>query len=129
MNTKIIMIISSITMAVTGITASFMPDEILTFAGIEPVKHLSLLIQIMGAMYFAFSLINWFAKDNLIGGIYSKPIALGNFAHFMIGALALVKSLPSDSILLLSACVFYALFAILFGYISFTNPAKIENTI
>ena len=36
-------------------------------------------------------MLNWMAKGTLIGGIYNKPIAIGNFTHFTIGGLALIK--------------------------------------
>ena len=31
------------------------------------------------------------AKESLIGGIYNRPIAIGNFMHFAVGAMALIK--------------------------------------
>ena len=35
--------------------------------------------------------MNWMAKTVLIGGIYARPLAIGNFTHFLVGALALLK--------------------------------------
>lgn len=113
-------------MATIGISASFIPHEILTFVGLQTDNPGPLLIQIMGAMYFAFAMINWFAKSNLIGGIYGKPIAIGNFTHFAIASLALIKGVNTDtsSAVILSITVIYLLFAVLFGYIVFGNPIK-----
>jgi len=82
LNTKLVMTLSAIIMAIIGISASFIPHEILTFIGLPTNQPLPLLIQVMGAMYFAFAMLNWFAKDNLIGGIYGKPIAIGNLFNF-----------------------------------------------
>lgn len=126
MNTKIVMILSAIIMAIIGLSASFLPHEILTFIGLPTAHPAPLLIQIMGAMYFAFAMINWFAKSNLIGGIYGKPIAIGNFAHFAIASLALVKgvNIDTNSSVILAISAIYLIFAILFGYIAFGNPIK-----
>ncbi len=120
------MMISSLLMGIVGIFFLFLPHEILNFIGIEPVQLLPLLLQVMGAMYFAFAMINWLARYSLIGGIYSKPVSMGNFSHFMIGALALIKGISSNpnSTLLWSASIFYLVLAVLFGYVSFTSPVK-----
>jgi hypothetical protein len=129
MNTKLVMILSAIIMAVIGISASFIPHEILTFIELPAVNPAPLLIQIMGAMYFSFAMINWFAKSNVIGGIYGKPIAIGNFTHFSISSLALIKGVNIDtsSAIILVATLIYLIFAILFGYIAFGNPIKRDD--
>ena len=48
--------------------------------------------QACGVLYLGFAILNWMAKDDLIGGIYSRPVAMGNFLHFFTIAMALVKS-------------------------------------
>src|SRR5688500_16719614 len=92
MNTKLFMTISAVVMCIIGVVLSFLPLEILVYFSTTNIAfgH-TLLLQILGALYFSFGLINWTARANLIGGIYGRPIAIGNFTHFMIGALALVK--------------------------------------
>ena len=89
------------------------------------------MLQIMGALYFSFAMINWMAKGAIIGGIYNKPLAIGNFTHFFIGALALIKaaannpSLPAGVYLLTGL---YAVFALLFGLIAFRDPNVQKTT-
>lgn len=131
MNTKIVMTLSAIIMAIIGISASFIPHEILTYIGLSTIHPLPLLIQIMGAMYLAFAMINWFAKNNLIGGIYGKPIAIGNFTHFVIASLALVKGINfgTSSSVVLAIAVTYIIFAVLFAYIAFGNSIKRDTAI
>jgi hypothetical protein len=83
------------------------------------------VLQISGALYFGFAILNWTAKENLIGGIYSKPVAVGNFAHFLIGGLALAKLVFKDmSLTYLLPAIIYSIFAILFGYVFFMNPVS-----
>ena len=80
---------SALVMAALGLAATFLPQEIAAYLGASTT--LPLLIQILGALYVAFAMLNWTAKDSLIGGIYNRPIAIGNLVHFLIAALALGK--------------------------------------
>lgn len=120
------MISSSIFMALLGLFTSFLPAEILNAVGLTSTILPTLLLQITGALYLGFALMNWMAKTLLIGGIYSRPVCIGNFLHFTIAALALIKvamNHPSLNYVLI-ATIIYSLFAILFGVVLFTSPKK-----
>src|SRR6187551_3157567 len=91
MNTKLVMTASAIVMGLAGILFSFMPQEVLSYVSSDPSLINSVIIQLIGALYFSFAMVNWTAKANLIGGIYNRPVAIGNLTHFIIGALALIK--------------------------------------
>lgn len=85
-----------------------------------------LVVQILGALYLGFAMLNWMARGVLIGGIYSRPVAFGNFLHFAIVAMALTKAMLSE---LQSAefgvgLALYATFAIWFGLVLFTSPVS-----
>ena len=128
MNTRILMAVSAFILGLSGIALSFFPEEIvenLSIAGTPPV-----LLQLLGALYFSFAILNWTAKANLIGGIYSKPVALGNFTHFFMGGLALAKTgyTASAPVHTLVAGILYLVFAVLFGYVLFTGPAFKNKT-
>lgn len=71
--------------------------------------------------------MNWTAKDSAIGGIYARPVSLGNFAHFFIGTLLLAKYLLSNRInlLVLVALVVYVIFASLFYWLVFRHTGII----
>lgn len=74
-------------------------------------------------------MINWNIKSSLIGGIYNRPIAVSNFAHFFIGGLALIKgisSFPSLPYALWVLATIYMAFAVLFGIIMYKHPVR-EN--
>jgi hypothetical protein len=124
MNTKLLMISSAVVMGVAGIALSFFPEEMLNYAGANVSVFFPLELQVFGALYFGFAMINWMAKENLIGGIYSRPVALGNFAHFFIGAMALIKfySANTGMKMILVPAIIYAVFAICFGFVFFGNP-------
>jgi len=121
-NTKLLMTISALVMGMAGITLSFLPQEVSSSLGMPEAS--AIILQVLGALYFGFAMINWTAKANLIGGIYSRPVALGNLAHFVIGALALAKLTFKDPSLnyLWVAALVYAVFAILFAYVFYTTP-------
>jgi hypothetical protein len=106
---------------VAGIAASFAPSELLASLGAPTVEPLPVLIQLLGAMYVAFALTNWTAKDNIIGGIYSRPVSIGNCVHFITGALALAKQQTAHgtSVRLVGVLVAYAIFAACFTWLVF----------
>jgi hypothetical protein len=123
-NTKLLMMASALLMGALGIIASFMPQEILNAAGFASSGFESIVIQIMGALYLGFAMMNWMSKGITMGGIYARPLALGNFMHFAIAALALAKGATATQELKFFwvAAGIYVVFAVLFGYILFTHP-------
>ncbi|HEY6435840.1 MAG TPA: hypothetical protein VIY47_04565 [Ignavibacteriaceae bacterium] len=132
MKTKIVMTASSIVFGLTGILLTFIPGEILNYLGLEKSWLLLLLIQISGALSYAFAMLNWMARTSVIGGIYNKPIALANFIHFVIGSLALIKALMVNPDLPFSIWVIasiYTVFAISFAFINFKNPSIADKKI
>uniref|UniRef100_UPI00404B063D hypothetical protein n=1 Tax=Fulvivirga sp. TaxID=1931237 RepID=UPI00404B063D len=123
MNTKYLMIASSLLLGAIGILLTFLPHEI--SAAIKSANTDPIILQIVGALYFGFAMLNWTAKDNLIGGIYGRPITIGNMSHFIIGGLALIKfAFRNASPLMWAIAIFYAVFAISFGYIFMNHPDK-----
>lgn len=121
MNTKILMAASSLTLGLAGLASSFAPSELLRVLGSPATEPLPVLVQLLGAMYYAFALTNWTAKDNVIGGIYSRPLSLGNCVHFIMGALALAKQQFSHgvSMPLIAVLIAYTVFAICFAWLVF----------
>ena len=116
MNTKVLMVTSSSFLGLAGIVASFAPSELLRVLGSPEAAPLPVLIQLLGGAYVAFAITNWTAKDNVIGGIYSRPLSLGNSVHFLTGSLALAKQQFSQgvSLPLLVVLIVYAALAVCF---------------
>ena len=124
MNTKLVMAASAIFMGAVGLAATFLPQEI----GAAINVSFPLVIQLLGALYLGFAMQNWMAKDSLIGGIYNRPVLVGNVTHFAIGAITLLKLVVGESTPpILAATVIYVLFAIGFGMLLFTSPVKRES--
>ena len=77
---------------------------------------------------FAIFILLLGALWNLFGGIFSKPLVIGNLAHFLISTIALIKIVRSYSekkfVIMLSLTTLYAMFTVGFGYIFNKNPNK-----
>lgn len=126
MNTKYLMMSSAIVTGFLGLTASFLPAEILTIMGSDTNQLPALFVQITGALYLGFAGMNWMARNILIGGIYSKPLGMGNCLHFTIAALAIFKFATVHSFFYIwAAAIVYAIFAILFCFVVFTSPKQV----
>ena len=128
LNTKILMIASSIFLIISGLAFTFITEEITQFLDVDTNQTSILFFQILGSLYFGFGLLNWMAKNNLIGGIYSKPLIVGNLAHFLISTFALVRIVGNYSnqefIVILSLTILYSIFTLGFGYVFNKTPIK-----
>jgi len=132
MNTKSLMTLSAMILALIGISLIFLPNEILDYLELSVSETLQLLMQIIGSFYFALAILNWMSKGSLIGGIYGRPIAMANLTHFVIAGLALIKGIlanPSLSYVIWSIAIIYSIFAIFFGIVAFRHPVSENNHI
>lgn len=132
MNTKLLMTLSAMILALIGISLIFLPNEILDYLELSVSETLQLLMQIIGSLYFALAILNWMSKGSIIGGIYNRPIAMANLAHFVIAGLALIKGIlanPSLSYVIWSIAIIYSIFAIFFGIVAFKHPVSENNHI
>ncbi len=129
MNTKIVMIVSTIFLGILGISLSFFSEEIVMYLNVDSNTTNILFLQMLSALYLGFAIMNWMAKDTRIGGIYNRPIAIGNFMHFGVGALALIKMVSNAEFnkeIIIVLTFLYSIFAICFAIIFRTNP-KIDS--
>ena len=117
---------SAVFLAVLGFATSYMPDKVLGIHGSVPDMPTLLLVQMAGALYLGFAILNWTARGVLIGGIYARPVALGNFLHFAMVAVMLIKAAIVHGVvqLAISATVF-SVFAVWFGLVLFRPPSSV----
>jgi hypothetical protein len=95
--------------------------------GAPPAPFLTLFVQIAAALYLSFAVLNWMASGSTIGGVYNRPVAMANFFHFFVAAIALVKAVMAGqrAVWLLVAAVLYVLFTAAFGWlVFFWSPVK-----
>lgn len=122
--TRALMSLSAVFLAVLGIVTTFLPQELLAFVGVRAEGTPVLLIQLLGGLYLGFAMLNWMSRGGRIGGIYARPLSMGNFLHFAAGGAALLKgamaqSFPPDVVALAAV---YTVFAVWFGWALFTHP-------
>jgi len=125
-NTRILMTLSAITLALFGFLSSFFSKELLVHLKITSNGAADMLIQIMAALYMGFAIMNWMQREAIIGGIYARPLAMGNFSHFLIGTFALGRVLSEKPNLpgMWVLTSIYFLFAVSFGIVMFFHPVK-----
>ena len=125
MNTKILMVTSSVALGFAGVVASFAPTEMLRALGSPAATPVPVLVQLLGGAYVAFAIGNWTAKDSTVGGIYSRPLSLGNSVLFLTGSLALAKQQFSQglSLPLVVVLIVYSIFAVCFLWLVFGRGA------
>ena len=121
MNSKILMTISAIVLAVPGLGALFAPQEFLTYLGAPTSGYLPALVQLFAAALLGLAMINWAVKGSKVGGIYNRPIAVGNLMHFTVGAFTLVHVSMRGHVpvVVIAITVIYALLGIAFGAVVF----------
>lgn len=124
MRTNWLLTASAVVMGVAGIAATFGPAEVAGALGLTPPGVAQIFVQVIGALYLGFAMVNWMARGSLIGGIYNRPLLLGNLAHVVVGGLALVKHVASGErpLALVIATGVYVVFAVAFGRLLFTSP-------
>jgi hypothetical protein len=117
-STRLLMTLSAVFLGALGVAASFLPQEILHRVGSSPDRVTTAIVQIAGALYVGFAILNWMAKGMLLGGIYGRPIVLANLTHFVMGAIGLLEVRGQSGALLVATSA-YSMFAVWFGYVLF----------
>jgi hypothetical protein len=130
MRTKWMMSASAIGMGALGLVATFLPQEIVaahsSAAGAAAAsREAVLLVQVAGALYLAFAMLNWSVREMVIGGIYNRPVVMANLLHFIVVGLSLARTVADGERQpwILLATALYLLFAAWFGRTMMTSPA------
>ena len=128
MHTRVLMSISAAFLGGIGLSLSFLPQETLGALGVPPLTALVILVQVTGALCLGFAIMNWMARGVLMGGIYSRPLAIGNFLHFAVVAVTLLKTMTAlDTILVVAVAAVYTVLAAWFGLVLFTSPVRARD--
>ncbi|MCF8260601.1 MAG: hypothetical protein K9J12_07500 [Melioribacteraceae bacterium] len=122
MNSKALMINTSSFLGLLGVMLLFLPSEISHFFGFG--TDYEIVLQLMSGIYLGFAMLNWMSKESILGGIYGRPIVLGNFFHFFVGTISLIKFSfkNSDEIAFVVLGAVYSILAVLFGIKLFFHP-------
>lgn len=96
-NTTVLMAGSAVVMACLGLGLMLFPENIVAYFGREADRFVVVLLNLSGTVYLGFAMLNWMAREHLIGGIYSRPVAVGNFLHFFAGSIGLIEFLVATT--------------------------------
>jgi hypothetical protein len=127
MKATLLLSVSALLLAVLGLACLFAPTATLSALLLGPANLFPALPgQLLGAALLGLAALNWLSRGSAVGGIYGRPLVVANLAHFLVGALVLVRpalalgSFQAASWLLLA---FYAVFGFLFLRLLIRRPA------
>ena len=120
--TRLIMASSSLCLVLAGAALLFAPAEALAALGMSSAEPL--LAQLLGAAYLGAAAANWTARGAMIGGIYARPLSVGNYVHFVVGTIVLAMGLRrgEPGAVYFVALVLYAVFGACFTLLLFGGP-------
>ena len=89
---KTILISSALLNGILGILITFLPQETGLFIGTSEMNSADLaLMQVLGSALIGIAIINFMSRGLTVGGIYGKPIQLGNLVFHLATGLGLLK--------------------------------------
>ena len=128
---RFILTFSAIILFVAGGATLFAPDELARALDPLTSRGLAVIIQLVGSGFLGFGLINWMSRRNRIGGIYARPLGMGNLMLFATAALTLGRAAAADKIPLagIGVCALLAAVAASFAWLVFAYDPVSEETI
>lgn len=126
---RLLMTLSASALAIMGAIGAFLPAELLAWLGTQSSAVLVLLVQAYGASLLGFAMLNWTGRGMTLGGIYGRPLVLGNLMHFGAGGIGAMKLVlaHSEAAKLWPLASSYAVLAIGFGILMFRAPGTTKS--
>lgn len=116
---------------IMGVIFSFFPEEVLALFRQPPSQFTALAFQVLGALFLGFAMMNYTAKKAVLGGIYNRPLQMGNTVYYFITAITLIKYMAGQSLMISPALwvvsLTYILLAVSFLKLLFSSPVKEAN--
>ena len=127
MPTRHLMTAAAFVLGIVGLAATIAPRELLAAAGGGAGDRVAAVaVQLLGAAALGFAMLDWMSRGSMLGGIYGRPLVVGNLLHFFAGAMALTKAATAaGSGPLLAPAAVYGLLAALFALLLFRNPPEL----
>jgi hypothetical protein len=107
-----------------GMLLLFAPEEV---RGIErQYTNNSFFIQLFGAAFLGFGVMNWTVRRSLLGGICGKAVIVGNQVHLTVGTLLVVKHvfLAESSVIYWAFASIFCIDVVLFLYLTFDSAVN-----
>jgi hypothetical protein len=115
---------AAIVSGLAGMACLFLPTEIVHLYDPAAGEAGGLVVQLLGAGFMGFAVLDWVSRQAPLGGIYGRPVVITNHTHFGIGSLLLVRAAigQPENVVIWVTLAAYALFAIAFSIILFGPP-------
>lgn len=119
------MALSAVFLFLCGAGATFLPVELLQRLEAPVSPGAAVLVQLGGAAVLGFAMLNWMSRRSVLGGIYGRPLIVGNLLHFGSGAIGTVKLLLAHPDLspFWPVGIGYSLFGAAFAALMLWRPA------
>lgn len=123
---RTLLIISGVINGIAGTVLTFIPEELLLRTDGKAGEAAILLVSVTGAAMLGFGMMNYMGRNAIYGGIYGKPIILGNLLFHTVAAVHLIKfSMDTNDTLMIYTAVagaLYFIFATGFIRLNFFPP-------
>ncbi|MEO7794409.1 MAG: multidrug DMT transporter permease [Thermoanaerobaculia bacterium] len=130
MPTKWMMSAIAVAMGLAGLAATFLPEEIVAWSGRTSDGTgdaiATLLVQVAGGLYLGFAMLNWSVREMVVGGIYNRPVVLGNLLHLTVVGLTLLRTVAAGERrpAWIAASLLYLIFGVWFARVLVSSPAS-----
>ena len=120
---RLILTFSAIVLFIAGGATLFAPDELARAMDPSASQGLAVVIQLVGSGFLGFALTDWMSRRNRIGGIYARPLGMGNLLLFATAALTLARALAAEKLPAagIGACAILAALAASFAWLVFAH--------
>lgn len=125
---RLILTFSAIVLFIAGGATLFAPDELARALAPGQSRALVAVVQLLGSGFLGFALINWMSRKNRIGGIYARPLGMGNLMLFATLALTLGKAVTAERLpaAAIAICVVPAALAASFAWLVFAHDPTLK---
>jgi len=126
MSSRTILTITSILLFATGGLAVFAADEVAGLMDLEVSFETRIFAEFAGIGMLALAIQNWMSRGRPIGGVYARPLGLGNLLLFSTSALTLGRYLAAETLPreMIVVCGVFVLLALAFVWlVFFSRPA------
>ena len=127
-----LMISNGIFNGFAGLMLIFIPAEVLVWTDGNVGTMALLLTSLLGAAMFGLGMLNYLGRSAIYGGIYGKPILIGNLVFHVIASVNLLKfSWSEGGVVALATAIAggcYSIFAAGFIRLNFFPPDLTPRT-
>ncbi len=90
--------LSAALLLAAGVALLFAADAVLPLLSPGLPASAAWLGQLLGAAWLGVAALNWLQRNQLLGGIYGRPVVFANLVLYFVGALSLLGALRDPAV-------------------------------